>query len=137
VGRPTDGQTRELNVPEQEIGAIVFGTSFGVLTHVRALREAGFDIVGLVGRDGKKAKERAEFLGIPHAFTDIDEALRLPGPSVVAVATPPHTHGPISLAAIKAGKHVLCEKPFAIDLPEAREMLEVGGRGRGCSRFGH
>ena len=41
----------------------------------------------------------------------------------VAIATPPHTHGPLALEAIAAGKHVICEKPFARDTAEARTML--------------
>jgi predicted dehydrogenase len=128
LGRVVDHRKQELSVPEEEMGAVVFGTSFGVLTHVRALRNAGFAVLGLVGRDGQKTKERAEFLGIPHALTDVEEAVRLPGVEVVAVATPPHTHRPISLAAIRAGRHVLCEKPFALDLAEAREMREAADR---------
>ena len=44
---------------------------------------------------------------------------------VVAVTTPPHTHAEVVLDAVAAGKHVLCEKPFARDLAEAREMLRA------------
>lgn len=113
---------------ERKVGALVFGTSFGVLTHVRALRDAGVDVLGLVGRDDRKTKERAEFFGIPYAFTDLDDALGLSGADLVAVATPPATHAPITLAAIEASKHVLCEKPFAMDLGQARAMLAAAER---------
>jgi predicted dehydrogenase len=106
-----------------EVGAVVVGTGFGVLTHARALRTAGIEVVALVGRDGDKAKTRADLLGIPNALTDLDAALALPGVDVVTVATPPHTHAAIVLAAAAAGKHVLCEKPFARDTAEARTML--------------
>ena len=111
-----------------DIGAIVVGTTYGVLTHARALRQAGFSVEGLVGRDEQKTKKRSEQMGVPHAFTNLNEALDLPGASVVVVATPPHTHAPITLASIAAGKHVLCEKPFALNLPEARKMLEAAER---------
>jgi predicted dehydrogenase len=90
---------------------------------VGALRDAGFDVVALVGRDADKAKSRAEKLGIPHGLNDLDEALHLDGTSVVTVATPPHTHADVSLAAIAAGKHVVCEKPFALNLAQARQVL--------------
>jgi predicted dehydrogenase len=105
------------------VGAVVVGTGFGVLTHARALREAGVDVLALVGRDEAKAKARADLLGVPNALTDLDAALALPGVDVVTVATPPHAHAPVVLAAAAAGKHVLCEKPFARDLGEARAML--------------
>jgi len=106
-------------------GAIVVGTGFGCLTHVRALRAAGFDVVGLVGRDPAKTKARAERFDIPNAFTSFDDALEQPGTDAVTIATPPHTHGALALQAIAAGKHVLVEKPFARDAAEARVMLEA------------
>jgi predicted dehydrogenase len=107
------------------VGAVVVGTGFGVLTHARALREAGIDVVALVGRDEAKAKARAGLFGVPNALTSLDEALALPGVDVVTVATPPHAHASAVLAAAAAGKHVLCEKPFARDLAEARSMLDA------------
>jgi predicted dehydrogenase len=113
-------QDRPGRVP---VGAVVVGTTYGVITHARALRRAGIDVVGLVGRDPAKTAERARRMGIPNALTSLDEALELPGVSVVVIATPPHTHAQITLAAIAAGKHVMCEKPFALHAGEAREML--------------
>ena len=103
--------------------AVVVGTGFGVLTHLRALRAAGFEVDALVGRDPERTAERAAGAGVPHGLTSLDEALALPGVDVVSVATPPHTHAGIVLPAIEAGKHVLCEKPFATDVGEARAML--------------
>jgi predicted dehydrogenase len=110
-------------VADQEVGAVVVGTGFGVLTHARALRAAGIEVRALVGRDAAKARARADLLGIAGAYTSLDEALARPGVDVVTVATPPHTHAAIVVAACAAGKHVLCEKPFARDAAEARTML--------------
>jgi predicted dehydrogenase len=107
------------------VGAVVVGTGFGVLTHARALREAGIEVRALVGRDAAKAKARADLLGVPNALTDLDAALALPGVDVVTVATPPHAHAAVAIAAAEAGKHLLCEKPFARDLTEARSMLDA------------
>lgn len=106
-------------------GALIVGTGFGVLTHLRALRAAGVAVCGLVGRDPEKTARRAQMAGVERALTSLEEGLALPDVDIVTVATPPHSHAGIVLAAIDAGKHVLCEKPFARDLAEAREMQEA------------
>ena len=108
---------------DQTLGAVVVGTSFGCITHVRALREAGFSVRALVGRDPARTAERARRYAIPVATTSLPEALALAGVDAVAVATPPHSHRGLVLEAIAAGKHVLCEKPFARNVLEAHEML--------------
>jgi len=107
----------------EQLGAVVVGTGFGVLTHLRALRAAGFEVTALVGRDPDKTAARAAMFEVPHACTSLTEALALDRTEVVAVATPPHTHTALVLEAVAAGRHVLCEKPFARDVGEAREML--------------
>lgn len=104
-------------------GAVIVGTSFGIFTHMRALRAAGFEVKALVGRDAAKTAERARRFGVPHGLTSLDQALALPGVELVTIATPPHTHHDIAVAAAKAGKHIMCEKPFARDLAEAKSML--------------
>jgi predicted dehydrogenase len=113
---------------QRELGAIVAGTGFGVLTHLRALRAAGFEVHALVGRDPARTEDRAKRCGVPLGLTSLAKALALPGVDAVAVATPPHTHGPIVLESVRAGKHVVCEKPFARDAAEARRMLDAAER---------
>ena len=104
-------------------GAIVVGTGFGCRVHVPALRAAGFDVVGLVGNDPERTARRAERSGIAASYTDLAEALAVPGVRAVTVATPPHTHASVTIAACEAGMHVVCEKPFAMNATEARAML--------------
>ena len=99
------------------------GTGFGCLTHVRALRQAGFEIRALVGRDPRRTAERARRFEIPLAVTSLSEALEHPGVDAVTIATPPATHSPLVLEAVEAGKHVVCEKPFAMNTAEAEGML--------------
>jgi predicted dehydrogenase len=108
-----------------QLGAVVVGTGFGCLTHVRALRAAGFEVRALVGQDPERTRQRASRFEIPAASTSVTEAVALPGVDAVTVATPPYTHAAIALAAIEADKHVLCEKPFARDTAEAERMLEA------------
>jgi predicted dehydrogenase len=109
-------------------GAVVVGTGFGCITHVRALRAAGIDVAALVGRDADKTASRASAFGIARAATSLDDAMAISGSDVVTIATPPHTHAALVTAAIDAGRHVLCEKPFARDTTEAVELLDAAER---------
>jgi len=110
------------------IGCVVVGTGFGCFTHVRALRAAGFDVRALVGRDADTTAARALLFDVPVASTSLREALALPGVEAVTIATPPRTHAPLALEAIDAGRHVLCEKPFAADRAEAEAVLAAAER---------
>ena len=106
-------------------GVAVVGTGFGCLTHVRALRAAGFDVLALVGRDEVKTADRAKRFDVPHPCRSLADAMAIAGVDAVSVVTPPHTHGPLVLEAIAAGRHVLCEKPFARDAAEAARMRDA------------
>jgi len=117
--------------------ALVVGTGFGCRIHVPALRAAGFDVVGLVGTDAERTKKRAAGSGVTRTFTDLDDAITATGAKVVSIATPPHTHGPLSLLAISRHCHVLCEKPFARDVAEARTMLDAAKRAGIVHLVGH
>ncbi len=117
--------------------ALVAGTGFGCRIHVPALRAAGFDVVGLVGADAERTARRAEANGIPRAFTDLDEAIRTTGAVAVTIATPPHTHAELTLTAIAHGCHVICEKPMANSLAEARAMLQAAEQAGVTHLIGH
>jgi predicted dehydrogenase len=117
--------------------ALVVGSGFGCRIHIPALRAAGFDVIGLVGTDAERTKRRADANNVPRAFTDLDDAITRTGAKLVSVATPPGTHGSLSMVAIARGCHVLCEKPFASDLREARAMLEAAERARVVHFVGH
>jgi predicted dehydrogenase len=103
--------------------SLVVGTGIGCQTHVHALRGAGFDVVGLVGRDADRTAARASRVGIANAFTSLTTALENSDVDAVIVATPPNSHSEIVLEAVAAGKHVVCEKPFARDKADAEQML--------------
>jgi predicted dehydrogenase len=106
-------------------GGVVVGTGFGCYTHVRALRAAGFDVLALVGRDPTKTAHRAKLFDVPAAYTSLPDALALPGADAVTIATPPYTHAELALEAIAAGRHVLCEKPFAVSADEATTVYDT------------
>jgi predicted dehydrogenase len=118
-------------------GAVVVGTGFGCRVHVPALRNAGFVVVALVGRDAARTARRAERLGIPHACTSLAEALALDSCDAVTIATPPDTHAALAIEACSAGRHVICEKPFALDAVEAERMLAAARRAGVTHLVGH
>jgi predicted dehydrogenase len=105
-------------------GAIVIGTGFGARVHVPALRAAGFTVEALVGTDPDRTARRAARADVPRALTSVEDALDVPGVVAATIATPPHLHARLVIAALRAGKHVVCEKPFALDVAEAAAMLE-------------
>lgn len=119
------------------LGAVVVGTGFGARVHVPALRAAGFCVHALVGRDRERTARRAARLDVPRAFGSIEDALALPEVDAVTIATPPASHAENALAAIRAGKHVLCEKPMALDTAEARRMLEAAQSAKIVHLVGH
>jgi predicted dehydrogenase len=114
----------------------VVGTSFGARIHVPALRQAGFDVVALVGVDPAKTARRAERFEIEHGCTSLSQALAL-GLDAVSIAGPPATHAPLAAEAIAAGCHVLCEKPFTLDISEAARLVQAGEAAGVVTILGH
>jgi len=107
-----------------KIKIAIVGTNIGCTLHVRALRAAGFEVTALVGRDPERTQARASHFGIPAALTSVDAAIDSDIDAIV-IATPPGSHHPMTMKALAAGKHVLCEKPLALDAGEAREMRDA------------
>lgn len=69
----------------------------------------------------KFAKER----GIPYAFSDYREMLKMPDLDMISIGIPNDLHAQVTLDAAKAGKHVICEKPLCVTLEEADEMIDA------------
>lgn len=82
-------------------------------------------VTALSRRDLSQAKESARKFEIPLAFDSVSELARSPEVDAVLVTTPNSLHLPDMLAAIEAGKPVLCEKPLAMSASEARQMVEA------------
>lgn len=117
--------------------ALVVGTGFGCRTHVPALRAAGFDVVGLVGADAERTARRAAKSGITASYTDLDTAITSSGAKLVSIATPPHTHAALALSAIAHGCHIMCEKPFTLDIDEAKTVHAAAERAGIVHLLGH
>jgi predicted dehydrogenase len=121
----------------ERVGVAVVGRRFGSRVQVPALREAGFEVVALVGRDREPTAYKAAKLGIPHACGSVAEALALPTVDAVAIATPPDTHFALALEAVEAGRHVLCEKPFTTDAAQAAQLVAAAERAGVVGALGH
>lgn len=102
--------------------AAVAGVGFVGRAHIEALRRLGVTVVGILGSTPERGRHAAQHLGIPRAYDDIHDLVADDGVDVVHICTPNHLHHPMSLAALRAGKHVVCEKPLATDADQAREL---------------
>lgn len=100
----------------------IVGAGFGVNCHLPALlAHPRFDVVALASPH--TAAEIAKQRGIAHAFTDCRAMLQGCELDAVVVASPPFAHHDDTLAALAAAKHVLCEKPFALNVAQAEAMV--------------
>jgi len=86
------------------------------------------EVTALASRDAEKARSFAGELGIPRAYGSYDELLRDGEIEAVYNPLPNHLHVPWSIKAAEAGKHVLCEKPIALNRLEADELLRARDR---------
>ncbi|GAA4982338.1 Gfo/Idh/MocA family oxidoreductase [Kineococcus glutinatus] len=121
--------------PQQPLGVALVGHSFMGAVHSHAWRTV--DHVGspalrtrravLVGRDATRTAEAAELFGWESSSTDWREVLTRDDVHVVDVCTPGDSHAEIAIAALEAGKHVVCEKPLATTVEEAERMAAAAG----------
>ncbi len=89
----------------------------------------------IVGRDAKKNLHLADHWGWQEAATDWREVIARDDVDIVDIVTPGHTHAEIAIAALEAGKHVLCEKPLANSVAEAEAMSQAADRARDSGAF--
>lgn len=103
----------------------VVGTGFIGPVHVEALRRLGMEIVALVDVPLERAEERAAALHIGKAYGALEEMLADPTIDVVHITSPNHLHYPHAKAVLNAGKHVICEKPLALNTTESGELVAL------------
>src|ERR1700730_18188189 len=112
-----------------EIGAAVVGTGFIGVVHVEALRRLGVQVYGVVGSSHARATQRVAALGLPPAYESFEAMLGDPRVDVVHITSPHHSTSPQAVAALAAGKHVVCEKPLAMTSAETGELVRLGQAG--------
>ncbi len=109
------------------VGVIGCGRISGM--HIAPIRrQTGVEIVGVVDTDEERAREIAHRFGIRYVFRDAAAMLRERRPDVVHILTPPQSHKELSIQAMEAGCNVLVEKPMAVSVSEADEMIAASRR---------
>lgn len=108
-----------------EIGAAVVGAGFIGPVHVEALRRLGVRVTGILGSDAAKSAAAREALGLPRAYASLDEVLADASVDAVHLAVPNILHHDMAMRALRAGKHVLCEKPLAMTSRQSAELVEL------------
>jgi predicted dehydrogenase len=103
----------------------VAGVGFGAAVHIPAFQSEGVEVVAVCTRRPERAAEAAQKFGIPNAFTDYDAMLAMDGLDAVSIVTPAALHHEMVIKAVAAKKHIICEKPFAVNEAEAREMYDA------------
>lgn len=97
--------------------------------HLPACRDvSGIDVVAACEPIDELRRRVADRFSIPHVYEDAETLLAERKPDLVIVGTPPDSHHALCRAALEAGAHVLCEKPFTASLEEADDLLETARR---------
>lgn len=113
----------------QALKAGVIGTGFIGPVHIEALRRLGVQVTALCDLPDR-VRAAADKFGILEAFGDYREILRSPALDVVHITVPNRFHCEMSLAALKAGKHVVCEKPLAMNTRETASVVKAARASR-------
>jgi predicted dehydrogenase len=109
--------------PLSSIGAAVIGSGFIGTVHIEALRRIGVQVYGLLGSSAARAQERAAKIGVARGYGSLDELLDDERVEVVHVTSPNNMHFPQVKQILAAGRHVICEKPLAMDARESGELV--------------
>ena len=105
--------------------AAIAGTGFIGTVHARSARLAGARLVGVAASTPDSAQAAAAELGAERHFASAEELVGDPEVDVVHLCTPNHLHLPLAEAALAAGKHVICEKPLALDAAGAQRLVDA------------
>jgi predicted dehydrogenase len=107
------------------IGAAVIGTGFIGTVHVEQLRRIGVQVRGVLGSTPERGEARAQALGVARAYESLDALLDDTSVEVVHVTSPNHLHVPQARQILQRGRHVVCEKPLAMDARGSAELVDL------------
>src|SRR5271163_5174068 len=114
------------NNPKAKMSVAVIGLGKISEAHILGWKRLDdVDLKILVDSDGARAAEKAREYGVKESGTDFNAMLGRSDIDIIDLVVPHHLHAPYSIAALKAGKHVLVEKPVATKLSDAEEMIRT------------
>src|SRR5215207_8740467 len=108
--------------------AAIAGTGFIGTVHARSARLAGARLVGVAASTPESARRAQQALGAEQAFDSAQALVEAPDVDVIHICTPNHLHVALAEAALAAGKHVICEKPIALDGAGAQGLADAADR---------
>ena len=111
-----------------KLKSAIVGTGFMGWVHLEGLRRIGVEVVGALGSSPEKSKAWASENGVPQAYQDYESVLQDPSVDVVHILTPNKTHFAMARDAIRTGKHVLCEKPLAMNSSQSAELVQLAAQ---------
>src|ERR1700674_1767629 len=113
--------------------AAVIGLGFVGKAHLESLRRIGVPVRGMLGSSRERSEGARESLGLERAYASLDDLAADAAVSVVHICTPNYVHFEQASRLLRAGKHVLCEKPLAMDSRESEMLVKLA---RECGRVG-
>jgi len=122
----------------KKIKTAIIGTGFMGKVHSENVRRLGnVEIAAVADFAEEPARKFAHSIGVERSTGDYQTLLRDPEIDAVHILTPNALHFPMCKAALNAGKHVLCEKPFTVTAAEARELVEIAARTKLANAINH
>jgi predicted dehydrogenase len=110
-------------VPGTRVGIV--GTGWMAETHTEALRRLGVDVAGVAGRTPARAREVADRLGLATAYDSVEALVKDDSLAAVHVTSPNDVHAEQAAAALRAGRHVVCEKPLGVSAAETAALATL------------
>ena len=110
-------------VPGTRVGIV--GTGWMAETHTEALRRLGVDVAGVAGRTPARAREVAGRLGLATAYDSVEALVKDDSLAAVHVTSPNDVHAEQAAAALRAGRHVVCEKPLGVSAAETAALATL------------
>ncbi|MET3368323.1 Gfo/Idh/MocA family oxidoreductase [Arthrobacter sp. M2012083] len=104
------------------------GAGFMAEVHSRAARAAGADIAGIASSSRASAEHAKDRLGVQQAYASVHDLVEDDAIDVIHICTPNSTHYGLAKTALKAGKHVVCEKPLATNVQDATELVALAAK---------
>jgi predicted dehydrogenase len=112
-------------MPDQVHVGVIGTSGWADYMHLPSLKShPGAQIAAICGRNRARAQEMADKYDIPRVFTDYRDMIAQADLDALVIVTPPDLHYRMTMAALDAGLHVMCEKPMALNVGQAREMVE-------------